>query len=398
MSFDPNGARRTAHGLCGYVRVGCDEFLIIPKCFATGKDAAGWGESVPAFLRLCKGLTAADVIFTDDAAFSATNNLVEWWADFYSQKLWRALNTTPVLRYQAQVQALPYLRGTFSWPDQLREWGQGGHRVWSRYKHFRRDNPINQLLKWAALRLRVVSSSSRTRNRLDASLGLLADVSIDPPRRQQVNQLYVPISLSVYREPLMIARNLYDARYPSLNPGEIPAAGLLINMPSAFEAFVDGIVREIVDRRIVAGDRWLYWAQDQSLLGESLDGGSDFFTRPDNAIAVGTDSSDRERGIVIDAKYKGSLLGSSRYEKPQGSDFYQLIASCIARSWFRGAILSPALTPGSALVPRKWRVAILGSAFEFSHMRLDLRTLSDRDAVERLLTGVGDMLASELAL
>jgi len=397
VSIDSSGTRRTAYGLCGYIRVGGEQFLIIPKCFAGLEDAEDWGESVPAFLRLCQGLSSADVIFTDDATFGETNSLLAWWADFYSLKLWRALNTTPVLRYQRHVQGLPYLRGSFSWPEQLMEWGQGGHRIWSRYKNFQRDNPINQLLKWAALKLRTVSSNTRTRNRLDASLGLLADVTSDPPRRQQVNQLHVPVSLSIYREPLAIARSLYDARYPSLNPGEIPAAGLLINMPSAFEAFVDGIVREVVDRRVAAGDGWLYGSQDQSLLAASLDGGQDFFTRPDNTIQAGFDEAGKERGIVIDAKYKGTVLGSTRYEKPEGSDIYQLIASCIARGWSKGVILSPALDASTALMRRKWKIVVRESSIEVAHMRLDLRTLRHHDALERMVGALSALLTDELA-
>lgn len=398
ISFDVRGTRRTAYGLCGYVRVGGEEVLIVPKCFAGAEDAENWGESVPAFLRLCRGLSSADVIFTDDATFAGTNSLLAWWADFYSQKLWRALNTTPVLRYQRHVQGLPYLRGSFSWPEQLKEWGEGGSRIWSRYKNFQRDNPINQLLKWAALRLRTVSSDTRTRNRLDASLGLLADVRSDPPRRQQVNQLRVPISLSIYREPLAIARSLYDARYPSLNPGEIPAAGLLINMPSAFEAFVDGLVREVVDRRVAAGDGWLYWSQDQSLLAASLDGGQDFFTRPDNAIQAGVGQSGEDQGVVIDAKYKGTILGASRYEKPEGSDIYQLIASCIARGWSKGVILSPALEASTALVRKKWKVVVRDFSIEVAHMRLDLRTLRHTDALEQMVGALSGLLVDELAI
>jgi hypothetical protein len=391
---------KAPYGVAGYMRLGPRRVFVIPKCLSVEKHKDAWGRGVPAFLRLCRNLRPSDLLLTGPGVFARSNVLLPWLASYYSTVLWRALHAFPYLRYERSTAALPYLRGRFSWARQAREWASGGQRVWCEFRKYQADNTLNRLLKWATTFLLVIADRAAARERLNSCLGLLEGVRDILPERRLLDLLRLPVSMAAYREPLEVARALYNAHYPSLSPGKVSASGLLLDMQAAFEAFIDGIVFRAVLKARKQGLPWRYGSQEQRRLAHPVGGTHPYYTRPDNTVAEVEQGLVATRGVVIDAKYKGLRAQPTRYHRPVSQDIYQLLASCIARRWLRGLILAPATQEAGEV--RRWEVPRFSSSGEasrsirFTSAKVDLGDLGRPGRAQAVIDQVFDLVLREL--
>lgn len=383
----PDGSLRIAHGLAGYLRVGTKAIYVIPKCFESASGASVWGTTVPEYLSVCRGLSARAVGVTGTGAFSVSPKLVAWWADHYALVLAKALSRYPYLRYQEVTARQTYLRGRLNWPGQVRELSMGGYHLICQYKRYQQDNPANRLLRWAAEQFVGLARSTEARMRLRQCLDELSGVAGGIPDRVSVRSIAVPSSSAIYREPVLIAQALYDAKFPSLATGTVPATGIVVDMQSSFESFLNGIVHRVSRSRTGQLRKWTYESQSQAAFAHPVKGGGEFATKPDNTII----DTRLGIGVVIDAKYKGVTADrpGHSYERPTSNDLYQVVSACIARKWRGAIIVSPSTTPGVQGVLREWvvpvRYAGMATDIKVVHVRLDLASLESSQGLPAMV-------------
>ena len=327
----------------------------MPKCLSSvGSEVDSWTDSVPSLLARCRNLPPWAVVPTGSGHFAASAPLLSWWASYYSLILTRAISQYPLLRYESSTNRQAFLRGRINWTCQVSEWASGGNEFVCDYKTLNDENVVNQLLAWAATKFLSLTLPSATRTHLQEALEILP-LGAKPDRRA-VGRIRLTRAFAVYRDPVAVAKALFNSDFPSLTPGGIPASGLVLDMVTAFEAFVDGLVYSVARLGRERNRIWLYEQQRQAKIASSLAGtNSDYFTRPDNAIDFG---GQFPHGVVIDAKYKGMTKDLGRpYDRPMSSDLYQIIASCLARGWRFGIVVAPSTKPGAVEKPRHWRVS-----------------------------------------
>jgi 5-methylcytosine-specific restriction enzyme subunit McrC len=368
VEYDRAGQVKVGSGLAGYLEIARHEVYVAPKVLGTaGLDS--WGEAVPEFLLRCRDLPARAVSVTGPGAFRRTRHMHRWWADHYARVLSHALRAAPYMSYVPRAAPLPYVRGQIDWTRQVTEWQGGGARVWCSFRDYSAANLVNRLLKWAAHRFERVSPDSIARVRLRRCLDALASVPETPPPRAVVARLRLSPAHAAYRPALDIARALYQHEYPSLRPGGLPAAGVVIDMVSAWESYVDGVVHRAARASVPQLGHLQYRSQQQALLAdEGSPSAGHYNTTPDNTVEHTASGS----GVVIDAKYKGLAEDPRRYGRPVSADIYQAIASCIARAWHTSLILSPTTDPSDPIGQRSWTVDAFGTSISISHLRLPI--------------------------
>lgn len=402
IEHDAAGRPRVGYNWAGFIRVRDREVYVGPKCLLGSDDITAWSRSLPAFLESCRSLDSSDVLITGNGLFSQSNTLLPWWADYYSKLLHKALHAAPFHRYENTRRRLDYVRGHIEWDRQYSELALGGTKVCCSYRNYQADNPLNQLLKWAAGRFMGMASSRATRSRLEACITLMSTVSDNPPEISVINRVNLPLSYVTYREPFEIAMKLYTNLYPNLWSGRIPSCGVMVNMVRAFEAFVDGVVHRAVKQAKNSGRRWFCSTQEQRLLATPLDGsGGSFYTRPDNQVWEVGIVDDLKRGCVIDAKYKGSA-SKNRYERPYSQDFYQVLTSCLSRGWREGLILSPVVS-GEQNGLTRWRTSIPTKSkgedlnVTIGLMKLNLMNLALPDGISEMTKEIRSYLEASLS-
>ena len=403
-----DGRSKVAYGLAGFVRLGTKKVYVIPKCFSsTAADVErrrAWQEGIPRFLKFCSSLSGRSIYVSGPGIFSASNTLLSWWATYYSNVLWRALHSFPYLRYESKVTTLPYVRGQFSWPGQIQEWGRGGHRIVCAFRSYQVDNALNRLLSWAASYFIGVAQSADVRTRLSDCIGLLEGVEHIRPERIAVDMIRLPASMAVYREPLGVARALYFSLYPTLRPGDLPAAGFLIDMASAFEAFVDRLVFHAAREAAKRGEHWQFQSQTQQRLAVALARSSshtDYYTRPDNLLKRVLAQDSFTNCVVIDAKYKGTSAAPLKYRRPVREDLYQILASCIAHRCLRGIIVSPTTIAGEVGSTVQWEIDVPfskagSSKVRISWTKVDMAGLRSAAGTRAIVHQIYDLARQEL--
>ena len=131
--------------------------------------------------------------------------------------------------------------------------------------------------------------------------------------------MILPKQYNSYKECFEMAKNLYLNINIGYMKGSTELYGLIINMEKCFEKFVSGAVKKASTQL-----GYKHYSQKQRILAESTNNKRNFYTRPDDIIET------EDKIIIMDAKYKLLSEKSNHKNKPINSDFYQMIASCIA--------------------------------------------------------------------
>ncbi len=358
-----------------------------------GLSVDRWSECVPTFLNACRSLPAWSVVPTGVSHFATgAADLLGWWADYYSRLLEAALANLTYLRYRPQKRLQETVRGRIDWPEQTRVWSRGGYQIACQYRSLTAENTLNNLLGWACEQFMRVGPLGGTRERLRHCLELLGIVPVAPERRG-VEAIRLSPVFSSYSGPFEVARALFRSQYPSLRPGSLPAVGLMFDMVTAFEAFIDGLVYRTATRM---GTRWVYGSQRQEPLALGSGNTPTYFTRPDNQIF----DLHLNRGVVIDAKYKGVTqdLGAP-YARPSSSDLYQVVAACLARKWTSAVIVAPAAAPVQVRLHQTWVVPVAkwDRPITVRLVYLDLSDLAGEEGVQRAVSRIEREVRNALA-
>jgi 5-methylcytosine-specific restriction endonuclease McrBC regulatory subunit McrC len=204
----------------------------------------------------------------------------------------------------------------------------------------------------------------------------------------------------VYEAPFRIAKSLFLSTFPSLGAGDLPSAAFLIDMPIAFERFVDGLVHLVVKKAAQKGNSWRASYQQPFRFADPLSDGDDaYHVRPDNCVwEIQSSTTSSKRGVTIDAKYKGSGSSSVRPEKPNRSDMYQVVASCLASGYRTGIIVAPALDRAESRVVKRWNVRSQDpkTGICVGSVKVDLAALRTMAEIARTVTRFQEAVEEQL--
>lgn len=240
-----------------------------------------------------------------------------------------------VRAYASQRAELSQVRGRLLISEQLRSSLLKPHKVVCEIDELSPDNPVNQLLHWAAHQLGALATQPRVRQELSVQAAKLPAMTlpIRPPSRLS---FHLPRQYQHYTGAVTLATALARGLTTVPGSGAITGAGFVVGTERLFEAFVE---RSLA--RVLTGTEWELEAQKRSEYAVPCDpstGDRSFFSTPDNVVR-------RSDGalVIIDAKYKRFQDGTdeSAPDRPSNSDIYQMAAACVAHGCSRALLLYP---------------------------------------------------------
>ena len=198
-----------------------------------------------------------------------------------------------------------FLRGKLLLQQQIKHNAAHRERVYVSYDDFTPDNPINQILKAAALRLAVRTRVPNTLRTLRQALCHFADVADREVRSDNFDRVHFDRSTERFRTLCEFARLVFGRESAGPSEGESETFSLLFPMEKVFEEFVGALIRKHASRlgldrskvHLQARNhpRWLLRAPD----------GGRFRLRPDVVIA----GDGAIPSLILDTKWK-RLVGA----------------------------------------------------------------------------------------
>jgi 5-methylcytosine-specific restriction enzyme subunit McrC len=237
----------------------------------------------------------------------------------FCDKLLDAIHRGITRSYVRHEDDLPMLRGRNDVKRQFTILAASPHRVASRYDELSADTPLNQILKAAVRRLRVISRASENQRRLNELEFALADVTLLPIEQLSWRRVVLDRTNILYHDLLQLAAALLRGRYQFIGREEGVGFSLLFEMNRLFEEFIGRTLR-IAMRD--SGLRVTLQSPKNYALSEIGTNEPRFMTKPDIVIHCG------DRCVmVIDTKWK--RLAGQTDDQRRGvsqSDVYQTMA------------------------------------------------------------------------
>ena len=394
--------------LAGLARIGGLTFQVRPK-FMSGDD---WVQRLIRMAALSmfdpRGARTVSLLPGAMEGTFATQEFLDLVAAYFGAQLLAALETGPLWVYERHQADVHAVRGRLMAHKQLQRPPHAWMRFPCDYSALTAENALVRLLSHAAGEL-------KRRSRLPAVRSLLgvAESRLPPPALLEHIHLgshvtsRVPPQARAYAEPVRIAEELMRSRTRATPVVQETAlkrsVGFLIDMWPCFQALVSVLLH-----RVAATNGWRHQAQSErpyayrrSANGAPI-GSRVRSTTPDDAIFADLGGGE-ECLLAADAKYKGRVAYADRADTVakralvDPGDFYQLLTSCIAHGTTRGLLVQPKPEdlPDAAGVER-WTIAKVGPlarSVEVTLVRLDMRTLSDRQPLQRLEEQIANALA-----
>jgi len=237
----------------------------------------------------------------------------------FCDKLLDAIHRGLTRRYVRHEDDLPTLRGRNDVKRQFTILAASPHYVASRYDELSADTPLNQILKAAVRRLRVISRASENQRRLNELEFALADVTLLPIEQLAWRRVVLDRTNTLYHDLLQLAAALLRGSYQFIGGEEGVGFSLLFEMNRLFEEFIGRTLRIAMRDN---GIRVTLQGPKNYALSEIGTNEPRFMTKPDIVIHGG----DRPV-MVIDTKWK-RLAGQIDDQKRgvSQSDVYQTMA------------------------------------------------------------------------
>ena len=237
----------------------------------------------------------------------------------FCDKLLDAVHRGLARRYVRHEDDLSMLRGRNDVKRQFSILATSPHRVASRYDELSADIPLNQILKAAVTRLRLISRTLENQRRLNELEFALADVSILPIEQLARSRVVLDRTNTAYHDLLQLATALLRGQYPFIGGEEGVGFSLLFEMNRLFEEFIGRTLRSAIRD---CGLHVSLQGPRSYALSEISTNIPRFMTKPDVVIHYGDTPV-----MVIDTKWKrlaGPIDDSRRGVSP--SDVYQTMA------------------------------------------------------------------------
>src|SRR6266849_3297715 len=148
----------------------------------------------------------------------------------FCDKLLDAIHRGLTRRYVRHEDDLPMLRGRNDVKRQFTILSASPHRVASRYEELSADTPLNQILKAAVTRLRVISRAWENQRRLNELEFALADVACLPLEQLAGRQVVLDRTNTAYHDLLKLARALLRVHFQLIGAGAGLGFSLLFEM------------------------------------------------------------------------------------------------------------------------------------------------------------------------
>jgi 5-methylcytosine-specific restriction enzyme subunit McrC len=247
------------------------------------------------------------------------HDILEILIRLFCDKLLNAIHRGLTRRYVPHEDDLPMLRGRNNVKRQFTILAASPNRLASRYDELSADTPLNQILKAAVTRLRVISRASENQRRLNELEFALADVTRLPVEKLAWRQVVLDRTNTAYHDLLQLATALLRGHFQFIGGGEGLGFSLLFEMNRLFEEFIGRTLRNAMrdtDLRVTLQGPKNY------ALSEIGTNEPRFMTRPDIVIHCGDTPV-----MVIDTKWKrlAERIHDSRRGVSQ-SDVYQAVA------------------------------------------------------------------------
>jgi 5-methylcytosine-specific restriction enzyme subunit McrC len=222
-------------------------------------------------------------------------------------------------RYVRHEDDLSMLRGRNDVKRQFTILATSPHRVASRYDELSADIPLNQILKAAVTRLRLISRTLENQRRLNELEFALADVSNLPIEQLARNRVVLDRTNTAYHDLLQLATAMLRGEYQFIGREDGVGFSLLFEMNRFFEEFIGRTLQSAVRD---CGLRVSLQGPKGYALSEISANVPRFMTKPDIVIHYGDTPV-----MVIDTKWK--RLAGAIDDPKRGvsqSDVYQTMA------------------------------------------------------------------------
>lgn len=335
-------------GIAGTINIAGQTIQIVPKCFS--QHTHHWERSLLRMLSFAESLH-----FELSAPMSVdadVTDVIDHLAYAFVIALELAIHSGPLLIYQEQEILSPYARGRLRL-EPITERLAYPHLLRCIVEEMVADNPYTSLLCWALEAFQRAVRKPMLRVRLQ---NLHSNFIGIVPRRLPpaiLDHLHLPLQYKQYSRAVSIARWLARGETVGQLAGNWIGGGLVLDMSQVFERFVSNCLRVVASRRGTGVTAYTL-SQESDLLAEEIDGGSPFYTRPDERLILNGHLS-----LLVDAKYKGRNGNNpADFLRIDRDDLYQMIASCTAAGCSHVLLVYPATSESDSSWSRyrRWQV------------------------------------------
>lgn len=375
-----------AAGIAGTFRLGEVELTVVPK-FVAEEASGSWERSVLAMVRRANRRSFQ----AERRGRLGTTPLqfVDLFALAFAEAVEAATKGDPVHAYRTEEIELPVIRGRILIDQQLQHVISRPHTFSCAVDQMDTDNPVNHLLRWAALRFAELTRSAGVRHAVRDAADRLP-----PLRGPVVLPSRLPVSLgpqyAIWREAVELAGLLALGRGHG-STGQAEGYGFVLDMARVFEAFVDASLRDGLARQRDAN--WSRGRQVSRVFATPItERTKAYWSRPDDVVERNGQSI-----ALVDAKYK--LLADAddgTPKRPSNADVYQMACSLVAHGIHHGLLIYPQVVAtgadGSTVLAegecKAWRVHLGDRSLVIGAAAIDLREL----ATPASLSAVDDAL------
>lgn len=324
-----------ARGIVGVVVADGACLEILPKI-----DVAGEGEAATAQVRERLVHMLAIALDLDVASGAVASlglqreNLLEVLIGLFVRQLAEAVRRGMPVRYVAQEDDLPTLRGRLDITRQFTTLAANPAQLACRFDELSPDITLNQVMKAAVTRLAQIARAPANQRSLRELGQVYAEIASVPVRLLAWDRIVLDRTNSRWRSLLALARLLLGEQFQTTSSGATDGFSLLFEMNILFERYVARVLR-----RALAGQGIEVVAQGglRFCLAEVPSGRGLFQTKPDILLR-----RDGHVVQIIDTKWK--RIARAIDDRKQGvsqGDVYQMMAYARLYDCARVTLLYP---------------------------------------------------------
>lgn len=321
----PDKFNLKARGVAGFIRVGDITLEIAPKFLNRDTAGASWRSAMWRFLAYGRGIEA---LSQTSGRVGVEEGIADVLADMFLMSLKGASNRGYPLGYKPLQLDSSFVSGRLD-PKKYYRLLPATGKLGIITTQLNSDIPTNRLLKWAGNELARTVESPWRRKRLQLWTIELPNVSLIPPKAEQVPSPRHQYPHLVHA--VEIGKLLLEDREPNYADGNLNLPGFLWDSDNLFERAIRRLISEATRPLGLSVSKRSYTLAKTTITGKE----TSTHTTPDIDVRSG------ERTVFIaDSKYKN--LGRN----PSNEDFYQILAGGRVRDVTTVALLYPSTGTG----------------------------------------------------
>lgn len=300
---------------------------ILPKADKNGEENKNkWHVALIRFLQVCRKLRLESL--TDAQLKLRSTNLLDLYFLSYLEEVENLVHMGLFKQYRKQQGNVGSLKGRLMFQKQISKNLVHQERFYTEHSIYDRNHQVNRILKKGLEVL--VSAGARNGIVARAKRLLLNFDSIETcaPELKDFNQIPTTRKTAPYTKALLLAKMIILNYSPDVKGGQEHILALLFKMERLFEEYVTIALRRAAQEctthtiRIEAQASRDFW-QSQTI-------------RPDIVATIKEKGSEKERKVIIDAKWK--VL---KYLSPSGADLKQMFAYNLHFNSMESVLLYP---------------------------------------------------------